>query len=121
MIISAKEGYRISDIIRDFKKHTAKSILNKIQTEPESRREDLIWHFERAGKYDSRITTYKFWQEDNHAVNIDPMNTEMMKQKMDYIHENPVKEGWVQCPHEYVYSSAKDYAGQPGLVKILFV
>jgi REP element-mobilizing transposase RayT len=121
MIISAKEDYRISDIIRDFKKHTAKAILNKIRTEQESRREDLLWHFERAGISDSRITAYKFWQEDNHAITIDPKNTDMLQQKMDYIHSNPVKEGWIQYAHEYVYSSAKDYAGQRGLVKIKFV
>jgi hypothetical protein len=121
MIVSAKEGCRISDIIRDFKKHAAKAILHKIQTGPESRRDDLLWHFERAGKHDSRITTYKFWHEDNHAIHIDPMNADMMKQKMDYIHLNPVKEGWVQYAHEYVYSSAKDYSGQMGLVKIRFV
>jgi putative transposase len=121
LIISAKDGFRISDIIRDFKKHTAKAIIQKIQEEPESRREDLLWHFIRAGKHDSRITTYKFWQEDNHAIIMDPMNTEMLQQKMDYIHHNPVKEGWVQYPHEYVYSSAKNYAGQCGMVKITFV
>ena len=121
MIISAGEGYKISDIIRDFKKHSAKAILHKIQTETERRRDDLLWHFERAGRYDSRINTFKFWQEDNHAVHLDPMNMEMFRQKMEYIHNNPVKEGWVQYAHEYIYSSAKDYAGPKGLVKIKFI
>ena len=121
MIICAKEGHEVSAIIRDFKKHTAKAIIEKIKMEPESRREDLLWHLEKAGKLDSRITNYKFWQESNHAIHLDPFHTDMIKQKIDYIHENPVKEGWVQYAHEYLYSSAKDYAGEKGMVNISFM
>ena len=45
----------------------------------------------------------------------------MMDQKLDYIHENPVKEGIVQKPEDYLYSSARDYAGMKGLVEIEFM
>jgi putative transposase len=37
---------------------------------------------------------------------------------MQYIHQNPVVEGWVEHAHEYLYSSARDYAGNKGLVNI---
>ena len=120
LIVRAKENQRLSDIIRDFKKHTAKAIIEKIQAEPESRREDLLWHLSRAGNLDKRITYFKFWQEDNHAILLDPFNTPMMEQKMQYIHQNPVVEGWVEQAHEYLYSSARDYAGGKGLVNIDF-
>ena len=42
LVCRAKEGFRISDIIRDFKKFTAKIILKMIEKEPESRKEWLI-------------------------------------------------------------------------------
>ncbi|WP_371814403.1 hypothetical protein [Imperialibacter sp. 75] len=45
----------------------------------------------------------------------------MMDQKLDYIHQNPVKEGFCWEPQEYKYSSAIDYAGGKGLLPILFI
>jgi len=39
--------------------------------------------------------------------------------KFDYIHDNPVKRGYVDDPVHWRYSSARDYAGQPGLVKVI--
>jgi putative transposase len=45
----------------------------------------------------------------------------MMDSKLDYIHENPVKEGVVEKPEDYIYSSARDYAGIRGLLEITFM
>ncbi|NJN25809.1 MAG: hypothetical protein HC819_07500 [Cyclobacteriaceae bacterium] len=45
----------------------------------------------------------------------------MMEQRLDYLHENPVKEGWVDTPQDYLYSSARDYVGRKGLMDIMFV
>lgn len=42
LVCRAFDDKRISDIVRDFKKYTAKAILEKIQQEPESRRLDVI-------------------------------------------------------------------------------
>ncbi|MDR6969105.1 hypothetical protein J2X31_003131 [Flavobacterium arsenatis] len=38
LVVQSSEGL-LSDLIRDFKKFTSKTILDKIQAEPESRRE----------------------------------------------------------------------------------
>jgi putative transposase len=121
LIVRAKQGSKLSDIIRDFKKHVAKAVIEKIKTEPESRREYLLTHFINAGKADARITTYKFWKEDNHAINLPPEIPDMFQQKMDYIHLNPVKEGIVANAHEYLYSSALDYSGKKGIVNVTVV
>jgi putative transposase len=40
---------------------------------------------------------------------------------MNYIHDNPVRAELVANPEEYLYSSARDYAGEKGLVEIVFV
>lgn len=116
LVSRAKENYRISEIIRDFKKHTAKTILKKIETEPESRKEWMLHRFRYAGKFDNRISNYKFWQETNHAVLLH--NSGLIEQRINYLHENPVRALIVSNAEEYLYSSARDYAGEKGIVLI---
>lgn len=116
LVCKANEGFRISDIIRDFKKFTAKTIVKLIGEIPESRKEWLLYRFEFAGKFDNRIKKYKFWQDTNHAVLLD--NTELINQRINYTLENPVRALIVAEPHEYLFSSARDYAGEKGFVKV---
>ena len=116
LVCRAKEGFRISDIIRDFKKFTSKTIIKLVQQIPESRKDWLLNQFEFAGKFDNRIKKYKFWQETNHAVLLE--TNEMIDQRINYVHENPVRALIVAHPHEYLFSSAVDYAGEKGLVEI---
>lgn len=116
LVCRAKENYRISDIIRDFKKFTAKAILEIIETEPESRRDWMLYRFEFAGKFDNRISKYRFWQDTNHAILLD--RNELIDQKINYIHQNPVRAMIVERPEEYLYSSARDYSGEKGIVAI---
>jgi len=39
----------------------------------------------------------------------------MMQQKIEYIHHNPVKRGYVDDPLHWRYSCARNYAGLEGL------
>ena len=70
MIVSADEGNNLSDILRDFKKFTSKQIVKAIQEEPESRREWMLDKFEFAGRNNNKIKYYKFWKDNNHAIEI---------------------------------------------------
>jgi putative transposase len=45
----------------------------------------------------------------------------MMRQKLDYIHQNPVKRGYVDQPEHWQYSSARNYARQEGLIEVMRV
>ena len=45
-------------------------------------------------------------------------SNKFLEQKLEYIHDNPVKAGIVGKAEEYIYSSAKDYAGEKGLLDI---
>jgi hypothetical protein len=45
----------------------------------------------------------------------------MMQQKLDYIHQNPVEAGFVDKPEHYIYSSARDYTGENGLLDIKLI
>jgi hypothetical protein len=44
-----------------------------------------------------------------------------LEEKVNYIHHNPVKAELVGRAEDYLYSSARDYAGEKGLVEIVFV
>lgn len=59
---------------------------------------------------------YQFWQEGMHPEWI--QNEEMMRQKIEYIHRNPVKRGYVDHPEHWRYSSARNYQDMDGLLEV---
>ena len=74
---------------------------------------DRFWF---RGANDSKIKNFKFWQEGNH---IETINTyEFYREKLNYIHMNPVKQEIVESPEQYLYSSARNYYGEKGLLEI---
>jgi REP element-mobilizing transposase RayT len=82
LIAKADEGFKLSEILRDFKKYTSKQIVGLIQVIAESRKEWMLHKFEYAGKRLSRISKYKFWKDDNHAIILD--NGTIIQQKLYY-------------------------------------
>jgi putative transposase len=118
LIISCKQGFLISDCLRDLKKYTSKQIVEAIKNNPkESRKEWMIWMFERAGKKNVNNKGFQFWQQDNHPIEL--VTNEMLQERLDYLHENPVKAGIVYKAEDYIYSSAIDYyTEQKGLIKL---
>ncbi len=120
LIAGSKEGFHLSNILRDFKKFTSKEIVRTIQENPqESRKKWMLNRFEFSGKYDNKITNYKFWQEGNEAKEIH--TNSFLEQKLNYIHDNPVKAEIVTRPEDYLYSSARDYSGEKGLLKVMLI
>ncbi|GGK64597.1 hypothetical protein GCM10011405_10710 [Rufibacter glacialis] len=117
LIASAKEGFHLSNILRDFKKFTSRSLVEAIQKENESRKEWMLHRFQFPANVKSKVTNHQFWQEGNEAKEIH--SNEFLQQKLNYIHQNPVRAEWVLEPEHYLYSSAQDYAGMPGLLKVL--
>ena len=115
MVVQSSDG-KLSDLIRDFKKFTAKTILEKIQTEPESRRDWMLERFQLATESHSRNKTFQFWQYGNHPEEI--YSEKFLWSKLDYIHLNPVRAGIVEKTFHYVYSSASNYIYDTGLLKI---
>ncbi|MFY7990494.1 MAG: REP-associated tyrosine transposase [Fluviicola sp.] len=97
----------LSDVMRDFKKHTSKQIILAIQSEPESRREWLLNYFKDAAEKHSKNKSFKFWQDGNHAIEL--YNERFTWTKIQYIHNNPVRAGLVVAPEYWKYSSAGHY------------
>ncbi len=115
LIISSK-GKPMGSILRDVKRHTSKTLTKAIsENTRESRRDWLLWFFEREGKQNPNNENFQFWQQDeNHPIEL--WSNEVIDQKLNYIHDNPVVAGWVDEPEHYLYSSARDYAGGKGLI-----
>lgn len=116
MICKAPEGVKLGDIMRDFKTHTSKKIIESIVSKPESRREWLLEAFSKACAHLKRDQNYKVRQNGYHAEEI--RTYAFLESKLDYIHRNPVKAGLVEFPEDYMYSSARSYAERSALMDI---
>jgi len=46
---------------------------------------------------------------------------EVIGQKLNYIHQNPVEEGIVHKPEDYLYSSARNYAELESVLEIVLL
>lgn len=117
MIIGMRDDYQVGSFLRDFKKFTAKSIIKAIRENEQESRDWLIKRFEYRSAINNRVTDCKFWQDDNHLENI--FTYDFYKQKLNYIHQNPVRQAIVDRPEDYLYSSARNYAGLDGLLEVI--
>jgi len=116
-LIMGTAGEQMEFILRDLKKFTSKALREEItENLQESRREWMLWMFERAGKFNANNNDWQFWQQNNNPIEL--YDNKIMQQKLDYLHNNPVEAGFVDEPWEYLYSSARDYCGKKGLIKI---
>ncbi len=110
LIVGRSGKQKIEEIIRDFKKFTAYKLLKTIaENNQESRKEWILWMMARAGKKNPNNKNYQFWQQNNHPIAL--TSNKILEQKLEYIHNNPVEQGIVSEPEDYLYSSAKNYAG----------
>lgn len=111
LIARAEPGHELQDIMRDHKKFTAKELIKTVTDNPqESRREWLLAHLSKADGGN------QVWQHDLHPIWL--RRPDIIQQKLQYIHMNPVIDGLVEEPHHYLYSSARDEAGMPGMLKL---
>jgi putative transposase len=119
LIVRTEDDNALSDVLRDFKKYTAKQILHQIEHGGyESRREWLLHRFAYRGSEKSN-RQYQFWQSDNHPIVL--YSLPVIVQKVDYIHANPVKEGWVKNAAEFTYSSASNYTTGMGVLEVTVI
>ena len=99
---ASKEGFELPDIMRDFKRYTATKITELLEEDNER----LFLHlFRKAGEWQK--TKIKVWQDEYHPVAI--MSEKWFREKMEYIHANPVRKGFVVNPEDWKYSSARNW------------
>jgi REP element-mobilizing transposase RayT len=111
LIASAPE---LSDVMQRFKSYTARCLIDLLT---EHKAELLLLQL-RALKLRFKIESeYQLWQEGSKPKQI--QNDEMMLQKIEYIHMNPVQRGYVDDPVHWRWSSARNYLRPPGVIEVL--
>ena len=104
---------KLSQIIRDFKSYTAREIINTAKIDG---RKWLLNQFEFYKKKYKTDCEYQVWQEGFHPQMI--TEEEVFRQKVEYIHHNPIKRGFVEQAEHWVYSSARNYFAGDGCIEI---
>jgi len=109
-------GDKLSDIIKEFKSYTAREIIRLAGEEDKSWLVNQLQFHKHDNKTDSR---HQVWQEGFHPKQI--YSEEVLRQKVEYLHFNPVRAGLVEKAEDWLYSSARNYAGMPGVLEIDFL
>jgi REP element-mobilizing transposase RayT len=118
LLVRTKEGYGPAYFERDFKKFTTPELVKAIEMEMDLRRDWMMQRFEDFSKSLKRIEKFNLWQNCSSPLRIDSGQPGLLFDRIDHIHENPVRERIVESPEYYLFSSARDYTGMKGLVKV---
>ena len=104
-------------MVSNFKSFIATSILKDLPRSNESRREWLMYMFGFFAKKNQRPSAHQFWQTDNHPIDL--YKASVIQQKLNYIHNNPIRANWVGMAQHYIYSSASNYLEEGrGILKV---
>lgn len=102
-------------LLGDLKRFTSKAIVKAIINNPEeSRKEFLLQQFKNVADNNRNVKNYQFWQQNNKPIEL--WSNKVIQEKVNYIHHNPVKAGLACKAEDYAFSSARDYAGEKGLL-----
>jgi len=103
----------VSEIMRDYKKFTSTRVIRQAKAEDIS---EWIVAFQQAGEETDRSDN-KVWQDSYWDENI--YSERFLRQKLNYIHHNPLRAGLVAHPADYPYSSYRNYElGEEWLIEI---
>jgi len=103
-LLSTDDEKNLSDIMRDFGTHTSRLLTEFLE---QKKRFDVLEVFREAAEADGRGSRYKVWQEGIHPIAIE--SERFFLEKLQYLHENPVRKGYVDRPEQWRYSSARNY------------
>jgi putative transposase len=95
------------EIVREFKKATANLIVRQYEAEGNAQ----VLEFLATAVQPGRKEQHTVWEHEYQAKNI--FSPDFMRQKMEYIHNNPIQPHWQLAgrPEEYPWSSARFYLG----------
>ena len=96
-----------------FKSFTARQIINYLKQENAKSVLEQLAFYKKAHKSKSE---FQLWQEGSQPKQI--INEQMMLERINYIHNNPVKRGYVDDGVHWRYSSARNYDGNAGLIDV---
>jgi REP element-mobilizing transposase RayT len=101
-------------VVKSFKMFTARRLIDLLEAHGA---EVLLCQLLALKLPHKTRSTYQLWQEGSQPKQI--ANDAIMRQKLDYLHNNPVKRGYVDDALHWRYSSASNYAGRAGLIEVV--
>ena len=102
LIVGAAKGYKLSQIISDFKKHTTGEICKLLKTDNRRYILNLLNHsFSKKDGYEMQI-----WLRENYPEVM--LSENFLQEKITYIYNNPIKRGLVAKPEDWLYCSARN-------------
>lgn len=105
------ESDQLPDKMRKFKSYTARSIIDYLK---EYNRRYFLSELKAYKHSRHKDSEYQVWQDGVHPKQIS--NAIMMKQKIKYIHYNPIKAGFIKLAEHWKYSSARNYSGGDSVI-----
>jgi len=96
-ILSSKRESKLHEFMRDFKKYTSKQIVKQLKEDNNG--ETLNIFANKANKK----ANYTVWMQRYRSIPV--YSEKILKQKIDYIHRNPLRRGLVNELEDYQYSS----------------
>lgn len=94
--------------MRDFKRFTSRAIHDRLRQD--GRFEILEWLRQGTQRARRERDELGLWQDGFHPQSL--RSDTVFRQKLDYLHANPVRKGLVRSAQDWWYSSAGEYAGQ---------
>ncbi len=114
MIANTESPFLLKDVLRDFKKFTARRITELLLQRQSEEEFEFLSAFRTAGERHCKEVKYKIWKDGNHAIEL--FSRKFFLQKLNYIHLNPVRAGYVEKVNDWPFSSAKDYGGEKSVL-----
>ena len=102
--VLSTENKSLSSILRDYKRFTSNRISDLLR---ESDNKRLLNYFSTAAKEITRGDEFTIWQRGSRPIGL--ITKKFFQQKLNYIHLNPVRKGYVLAPEHWKYSSARNY------------
>ena len=104
-LVCRRTNKDLKELLGRFKGYTSKLFLKEIESnKQESRKEWLLELFRKYAKGNKQNSMFHIWDYTDHPVAV--YSNAVIDQKIEYIHQNPVRAGLVTEPHYYKYSSA---------------
>lgn len=105
LVVKRDNEKDLNELLGRFKSYTSKIIIKEIEENiQESRKEWMLFMFKHYAKKNKQYKNYHFWQYTNHPIEL--YSNEVIDQKINYIHQNPVVAGIVKEDYQYILSSA---------------
>jgi len=105
LVAQTEDGVKFHEVMRDMKKFTSKEISRELESDGQRL---FLYVFKKAAEREKGRQRYKVWQHDYHPQIV--YSDSVCYQKLDYMHNNPLRKGFVEKPEDWLFSSARNYA-----------